>query len=126
MDGRTDDGRKVITIAHPEHSSGELTRCCTFINWNRISGHCIVTYKEAFNWSNVLQTSQLYCSHYSNSSECEGDIDNDLGSKYIPSKDDDSSSEKSSEILKFPVSGKVISSRTKASPGKSGKSTCKQ
>ena len=24
--GRTDDGRKVITIAHPEHSSGELTR----------------------------------------------------------------------------------------------------
>ena len=28
MDGRThgqtDDGRKVITIAHPEHSSGEL------------------------------------------------------------------------------------------------------
>ena len=22
--GRTDDGRKVITIAHPEHSSGEL------------------------------------------------------------------------------------------------------
>ena len=25
-DGRTDDGRKVITIAHPEHSSGELTR----------------------------------------------------------------------------------------------------
>ena len=24
MDGRTDDGQKVITIAHPEHSSGEL------------------------------------------------------------------------------------------------------
>ena len=24
MDGRTDDGRKVITIAHSEHSSGEL------------------------------------------------------------------------------------------------------
>ena len=24
--GRTDDGRKVITIAHPEHSSGELTK----------------------------------------------------------------------------------------------------
>ena len=24
MDGRTDDGRKVITIAHPDHSSGEL------------------------------------------------------------------------------------------------------
>ena len=23
-DGRTGDGRKVITIAHPEHSSGEL------------------------------------------------------------------------------------------------------
>ena len=22
--GRTDDGRRVITIAHPEHSSGEL------------------------------------------------------------------------------------------------------
>ena len=22
--GRTDDGQKVITIAHPEHSSGEL------------------------------------------------------------------------------------------------------
>ena len=24
MDGRTDDGQKVITIAHPEQSSGEL------------------------------------------------------------------------------------------------------
>ena len=24
MRGRTDDGRKVITIAHPEQSSGEL------------------------------------------------------------------------------------------------------
>ena len=24
--GRTDDGRKVITIAHPEQSSGELKR----------------------------------------------------------------------------------------------------
>ena len=23
-DARTDDGQKVITIAHPEHSSGEL------------------------------------------------------------------------------------------------------
>ena len=26
VNGRTDDGRKVITIAHPEHSSGELTK----------------------------------------------------------------------------------------------------
>ena len=26
-DGRTDDGRKVITIAHHEHSSGELKHC---------------------------------------------------------------------------------------------------
>ena len=26
MDGRTDDGRKVITIAHPEQSSGELKK----------------------------------------------------------------------------------------------------
>ena len=26
MEGRTDDGRKVITIAHPEHSSGELKK----------------------------------------------------------------------------------------------------
>ena len=25
MDGQMDDGQKVITIAHPEHSSGELT-----------------------------------------------------------------------------------------------------
>ena len=25
-DGRRDDGQKVITIAHPEHSSGELKR----------------------------------------------------------------------------------------------------
>ena len=25
-DGRTDDGRKVITIAHPEQSSGELIK----------------------------------------------------------------------------------------------------
>ena len=24
--GRTDDGRRVITIAHPEHSSGELKK----------------------------------------------------------------------------------------------------
>ena len=24
MDARTDNGQKVITIAHPEHSSGEL------------------------------------------------------------------------------------------------------
>ena len=24
MDGRTEDGQKVITIAHPEHSSDEL------------------------------------------------------------------------------------------------------
>ena len=24
VNGRTDDGQKVITIAHPEHSSGEL------------------------------------------------------------------------------------------------------
>ena len=24
-DGRTEDGRKVFTIAHPEQSSGELT-----------------------------------------------------------------------------------------------------
>ena len=27
-DGRTDDGRKVITIAHPEQSSGELKILC--------------------------------------------------------------------------------------------------
>ena len=27
-DGRTDDGRKVITIAHPEQSSGELKTKC--------------------------------------------------------------------------------------------------
>ena len=26
MDARTDDGQKVITKAHPEHSSGELTK----------------------------------------------------------------------------------------------------
>ena len=26
-DGRMDDGRKVITIAHPEQSSGELKIC---------------------------------------------------------------------------------------------------
>ena len=29
MHGRTDDGRKVITIAHPEHSSGELKMVST-------------------------------------------------------------------------------------------------
>ena len=28
-DGRTDDRQKVITIAHPEHSSGELTKLTT-------------------------------------------------------------------------------------------------
>ena len=26
VNGRTDDGRKMITIAHPEHSSGELIK----------------------------------------------------------------------------------------------------
>ena len=26
MDGRTDDGQKVITTAHPENSSGELKK----------------------------------------------------------------------------------------------------
>ena len=26
VNGRTDDGQKVITIAHPEHSSGELIK----------------------------------------------------------------------------------------------------
>ena len=33
-DGRTDDGRKVITIAHPEQSSGELKTMHTFENLN--------------------------------------------------------------------------------------------
>ena len=28
--GRTDDGRKVITIAHPEQSSGELKILCGY------------------------------------------------------------------------------------------------
>ena len=30
--GRTDDGRKVITIAHPEQSSGELKIMYTPVN----------------------------------------------------------------------------------------------
>ena len=38
-DGRTDDGRKVITIAHPEQSSGELKisvlfGCKKFLIWS--------------------------------------------------------------------------------------------
>ena len=32
MDGRTDDGRKVITIAHPEQSSDELKMIELFAN----------------------------------------------------------------------------------------------
>ena len=34
-DGRTDDGRKVITIAHPEHSSGELKKRGISIRYQR-------------------------------------------------------------------------------------------
>ena len=34
--GRTDDGRKVITIAHLEQSSGELKRAITQPNFFRI------------------------------------------------------------------------------------------
>ena len=30
MDALTDDGQKVITIAHPEHSSGELKQITNF------------------------------------------------------------------------------------------------
>ena len=31
-DGRMDDGRKVITIAHPEQSSGELTSLQAYVD----------------------------------------------------------------------------------------------
>ena len=31
-DGRTDDGLKVITIAHPEYSSGELKKMLVNVN----------------------------------------------------------------------------------------------
>ena len=34
---RTDDGQKVITIAHPEHSSGELKMLVTDV----VNGKCI-------------------------------------------------------------------------------------
>ena len=30
--GHTDDGRKVITIAHPEHSSDELKKILAFLS----------------------------------------------------------------------------------------------
>ena len=36
VNGRTDDGRKVITIAHPEHSSGELITLCKHIVFYQI------------------------------------------------------------------------------------------
>ena len=41
--GRTDDGRKVITIAHPEQSSGELIRksALSFLNVTR---HLVLFY----------------------------------------------------------------------------------
>ena len=35
-DGRTDDGRKVITIAHPEQSSGELKKKANTCNTDNI------------------------------------------------------------------------------------------
>ena len=37
-DGRTDDGRKVITIAHPEQSSGELKKGTGQIHKKNILG----------------------------------------------------------------------------------------
>ena len=42
-DGQTDDGRKVITIAHPEHSSGELK----ILTWHQlISRPMLYTYSN--------------------------------------------------------------------------------
>ena len=44
-DGRTDDGQKVITIAHPEHSSGELIKHThTYIHPH--TGACMHTHKH--------------------------------------------------------------------------------
>ena len=34
--GRTDDGQKVITIAHPEQSSGELKILCELIEQSAV------------------------------------------------------------------------------------------
>ena len=38
-DARTDDGQKVMTIAHPEHSSGELKKSGYQVNIFLISQH---------------------------------------------------------------------------------------
>ena len=40
--GRTDNGRKVITIAHPEHSSGELKISILLIEKSTLSGAMLV------------------------------------------------------------------------------------
>ena len=49
-DVRTDDGRKVITIAHPEQSSGELTRYLA--TGNRPVQRVVVESPFNVNWLN--------------------------------------------------------------------------
>ena len=44
MDRRTDDGRKVITIAHPEHSSGELIKTILVILYNKADQNPLTGY----------------------------------------------------------------------------------
>ena len=76
MDARIDDGQKVITIAHPEHSSGELkilnvtlTRCCmqhmivlwgTHLSNNFKIPTCIIKYKPDKNYYHrVIQATYM-------------------------------------------------------------------
>ena len=40
--GRTDDGGKVITIAHPEQSSGELKRPVVFRHTSWVDNHLMI------------------------------------------------------------------------------------
>ena len=40
--GRTDDGRKVITIAHPEQSSGELKKDCKMSEHSEVANETAI------------------------------------------------------------------------------------
>ena len=92
MDARTDDGRKVITIAHPEHSSGELKipvawyftvsvtvtqEVCTVIASIYIVGVMLRNNKK--NICNLVLQSKYHCSQrdmYNFHLHCQSHIEN--------------------------------------------------
>ena len=51
-----DDGQKVITIAHPEHSSGELKMRCLFISLDMFNQLTVTR-------GSPLQAHDIYTSH---------------------------------------------------------------